>query len=85
MTWALLSLAVGAVAVLWQELRVREAQEARDAALAGQAAAEARAERAEAAVEILRSEMRECHDALEDTRDPDAVRRRLRDLLGGSE
>lgn len=85
MTWALLSLAVGAVAVLWQELRVREAHDARDAALTGQAAAEARAERAEAAVAALRAEMESCHDALEDTHDPDAVRRRLRDLLGGSE
>src|SRR5690606_13696793 len=82
-TWTLLALALGAVAALWQELRRREALEARDKALAGQAAAEARAERAEAAVAALRSEIGACHDALETTRDPAAVRRRLRDLLSG--
>jgi len=83
MTWALLSLAVGAVAVLWQELRVREAREARDAALSGQAAAEARAERAEAALAVLRAEMESCHDALSRSTDPAVVRDRLRDLLSG--
>ena len=83
MTWALLSLVVGAVAVLWQELRVREAREARDAAIAGQAAAEARAARAEAALASLRAEVEACHDALSRSTDPAVVRDRLRDLLSG--
>ena len=78
-----IGLLLGLLVAAWADRRRLEAVQARDAAIAAQKDAEARAKRAEAALATLRAEMEACHDALAGSTDPSVVRNRLRDLLSG--
>lgn len=90
MLWTALALLSGAVGVLWQQVRLSSARAelqalrgARDAALSGQASAEADLARVERALSEVRRAHDHAIDLLAQCDDPAVLRQRLRHILAG--